>query len=236
MGALLARGVSHVCDRLLSPAALRQGKRRLAVALGALLSGTIVLTPYVGSITLASVVPTTSPTFNTFAQSMNFALTNDRLRTTGDVGRAYAFFTLGGISFGIMGPIVTGYLVSLTGDFMIAPVLCRELSLLAAILVTTLTRLPTGESVKRNVAWPDATTAEVSEGQGKDEDFDMVIAGVGSAGSLRNAAMRLRFRAMSHAPLHRVHCPMDCEHCSASALGRPHPCCAGRRPKTRCPA
>jgi MFS family permease len=150
---VLALGVSHACDRLLSPSALREGKRRVAVAIGALLSGTIVLTPYVGSIALATVVLTVSLTFNTFAQSMNFALTNDRLRTAGDVGRAYAFFTLGGITFGLMGPIATGYLVHLTGNFTAALVLCGGLCLVAAILVSMLTRHPMGEGVRRNVAF-----------------------------------------------------------------------------------
>jgi ACS family glucarate transporter-like MFS transporter len=65
------------------------------VALGALLSASIVLTPYVGSIGLATTVLTIALTFNTFAQSMNFALANDRLRSPADVGRTYAFFTLG---------------------------------------------------------------------------------------------------------------------------------------------
>jgi ACS family glucarate transporter-like MFS transporter len=145
LSTVLALGISHACDRVLSPDALRKGKRRYAVALGAVLSGTIVLTPYVGSITLATVVLTISLTFNTFAQSMNFALTNDRLRTTGDVGRAYAFFTLGGITFGLLGPIVTGYLVSLTGNFTVALVLCGGLSLIAAVVVSTLTRHAMGE-------------------------------------------------------------------------------------------
>lgn len=152
LSTVLALGLSYVCDRTLSPSALREGKRRYAVALGALMSGLIVLVPYAGSINLATVVLTISLTFNTFAQSMNFALTNDRLRSTGDVGRAYAFFTLGGISFGIAGPIVTGYLVSLTGDFKVALVLCGGLSLAAVILVTSLTRQPMGERAANGVA------------------------------------------------------------------------------------
>lgn len=152
LSTVLALGLSYVCDRSLSASALHEGKRRYAVALGALMSGLIVLVPYAGSINLATVVLTLSLTFNTFAQSMNFALTNDRLRSTGDVGRAYAFFTLGGISFGIAGPIVTGYLVSMTGDFKVALVLCGGLSLAAVILVTSLTRHPMGERVSGGVA------------------------------------------------------------------------------------
>jgi ACS family glucarate transporter-like MFS transporter len=156
LSAVLSIALSGVADRVLSAEALHRGKRRYAVALGSLASALIVATPYVGSIGFAMVVLTISLTFNTFAQSMNFALVNDRLRTTGDVGRAYAFFTLGGISFGIVGPIVTGYLVNMLGDFKIALVLCGGLSVVAAILVTALTRRAMGEKVSA-VAAPVAS-------------------------------------------------------------------------------
>jgi MFS family permease len=145
LSTVLSIALSYGCDRVLSTKALFEGKRRYAVALGALLSATIILTPYVGSVGLATVVLTVSLTCNTFAQSMNFALANDRLRSPGDVGRTYAFFTLGGITFGILGPIVTGYLVALTGDFKVALVLCGALSVIAVLLVTLMTRRPLGE-------------------------------------------------------------------------------------------
>lgn len=145
LSTVLSIALSYGCDRVLTPRAIYDGKRRYAVALGALLSASIVLTPYVGSIGLATAVLTIALTFNTFAQSMNFALANDRLRSPADVGRTYAFFTLGGITFGILGPIVTGYLVALTGNFKIALVLCGGLSILAVILVSTLTHRPLGE-------------------------------------------------------------------------------------------
>src|SRR5580698_6547042 len=145
LSTVLSIALSYGCDRVLSPGAVHSGMRRYAVALGALLSASIVVTPYVGSINMATVVLTVALTFNTFAQSMNFALANDRLRSPADVGRTYAFFTLGGISFGILGPIVTGYLVALTGDFKVALVLCGGLSLVATVLVTTLTHRALGE-------------------------------------------------------------------------------------------
>jgi ACS family glucarate transporter-like MFS transporter len=141
----LSIGLSFLCDRLLSPQALRDGKRRYAVAIGAILSIPIVLTPYAGSVALATVILTIALTFNTFAQSMNFAYANDRLRSPADVGRTYAFFTLGGISFGIAGPIVTGYLVQAMGDFKVALVLCGALSVIATLATLTLTLRPLGE-------------------------------------------------------------------------------------------
>jgi ACS family glucarate transporter-like MFS transporter len=145
LSTVLSIALSYGCDRVLTPRAMHAGARRYAVALGALLSGSIVLTPYVGSIGLATTVLTVALTFNTFAQSMNFALANDRLRSPADVGRTYAFFTLGGITFGILGPIVTGYLVAMTGNFKVALVLCGGLSVVAAILVSTLTHRALGE-------------------------------------------------------------------------------------------
>jgi MFS family permease len=145
LSTVLSIALSYGCDRVLSARALFEGKRRRAVALGAILSATIVLTPYVGSVNIATVVLTVALTFNTFAQSMNFALANDRLRSPADVGRTYAFFTLGGITFGILGPIVTGYLVALTGNFKVALILCGGLSVLAVILVSTMTRRPLGD-------------------------------------------------------------------------------------------
>lgn len=139
--------LSYLNDRMLSARALYEGKRRHAVAVGSLVSALILSTTYVGSISIAMVVLTVSLSFNSFAQSMNFALVNDRLRSEGDVGRAYAFVTLGGISFGILGPIVTGYLVSFTGDFKVALVLCGALAVLGAVLTLTTTRRAMGEDV-----------------------------------------------------------------------------------------
>jgi len=41
------------------------------------------------------------------AAATNFALAKDRSRTIDDVGRIYALFTLAGITFGVLDPIVT---------------------------------------------------------------------------------------------------------------------------------
>jgi len=55
---VLSIALSYACDHVLTPRALHEGMRRYAVALGALLSASIVLTPYVGSVGLATVVLT----------------------------------------------------------------------------------------------------------------------------------------------------------------------------------
>jgi ACS family glucarate transporter-like MFS transporter len=49
---------------------------------------------------------------------------------------------LGGNSFGIMGPIVTGYVLALTGSFNATFAVAGVLALLGAVCTLTLTRMP----------------------------------------------------------------------------------------------
>ncbi len=145
LSVFLSIAISYGCDRILTARAIHDGMRRYAVALGALMSASIVLTPLCwfgwhrdGGADDCSYLQ--------HVRAIHELCTRERsLALAGDVGRTYAFFTLGGISFGIIGPIVTGYLVAMTGDFKIALVLCGGLSVVAAVLVTTLTTRPLGE-------------------------------------------------------------------------------------------
>ena len=132
--------LSHVIDHLLDTNTLRSGKRRYAVALGSLATSVVLLTPFASSMTEVVPLLTIALTFSAASQSWNFALTNDLLRTQADVGRAVAFLTLGGNSFGIMAPIVTGYLVSSTGSFTIPFFVCGALAVLGAVLALVMTR------------------------------------------------------------------------------------------------
>jgi MFS family permease len=136
--------LSHVCDRMLSPEAQRSGKRRYAVAFGSLATAAVLATPFVDSMPAIVMLLTVALTFSGASQSWNFALTNDLLHTPADVGRAFAFLTLGGNSFGILAPIVTGYLVSGTGSFTIPFIVCGVLALLGAVFALFGARTPIG--------------------------------------------------------------------------------------------
>ena len=70
---------------------------------------------------------------------------NDLLRSQADSGRAFAFMVLGGNVFGLLAPIVTGYIVQATGSFSSAFVLARALALIGAVVSFTLTRHTLGE-------------------------------------------------------------------------------------------
>lgn len=73
------------------------------------------------------------------------ALCNDMLRSQADSGRAFAFMVLGGSVFGLLAPIVTGYIVQATGRFGSAFALARFLSIIGAAVSFTLTRHTLGE-------------------------------------------------------------------------------------------
>ncbi|MBB3459410.1 ACS family glucarate transporter-like MFS transporter [Rhizobium sp. BK313] len=139
--------LSYICDRLLSTDALRAGKRRYAVGIANIIAACVILVPFAGSLPMAMVLLTVAHSGNTFAQSMNFALVNDRLKSSGDVGRAFAIFTLGGVSAGMLAPIVTGYLVQATGTFDSAMALTGCIALIGTLLTLFMTRKPIGEPV-----------------------------------------------------------------------------------------
>jgi MFS family permease len=132
--------LSYLSDRLLDSSSPHSGARRKAVAFGNLATAAVLLIPLASSFGVIMVLLTIGLTFSGASQSWNFALTNDLLRHHRDVGRAFAFLTLGGNSFGILAPIVTGYLVTSTGSFTIPFIVCGVLAVLGSITAMLATR------------------------------------------------------------------------------------------------
>jgi ACS family glucarate transporter-like MFS transporter len=75
---------------------------------------------------------------------MNIALVSDLLRSSADAGRATGLLILGGNIFGILAPIVTGYVIQATGNFDYAFVVAGGLLVIGALAVFTLARKPIG--------------------------------------------------------------------------------------------
>jgi ACS family glucarate transporter-like MFS transporter len=131
---------SYLSDRLLDSGTQHSVARRNAVAFGNLATAAVLLIPFASSINVVVVLLTIGLTFSGASQSWNFALTNDLLREQNDVGRAFAFLTLGGNSFGILAPIVTGYLVTSTGSFTLPFIICGILAVLGSVTAMVATR------------------------------------------------------------------------------------------------
>jgi ACS family glucarate transporter-like MFS transporter len=129
-------------DKLLTPEAVRQGKRRRLLIVFILLSCIVVLTNVFANQWIMLVLVCTSLTCISSALTLNIAMTSDLVWNPNIVGTALGISILGGIVFGITAPIVTGFIVKWTGSFSNAFYVAGALLLVAALTALTLTRKP----------------------------------------------------------------------------------------------
>jgi MFS family permease len=132
-------------DRLLSVDAVRAGLRRYLVALCLLLTAAGMLIPFVESLAAVIVLISITVSFANTGPAANATLTSDLLRSPADAGRAFAFLVLGGNVFGLLAPVVTGYLVEASGSFSSAFIAGGVLALIGAGVTLALSRGTIGE-------------------------------------------------------------------------------------------
>jgi len=145
VGAAVIVLTNWIGDKILTPQTMRAGGRRIVVVTCLALCGLGMAIPYVDSLAFVIVLTIFPISFGGTATATNAALANDLLRSREDSGRAFAFMVLGGNVFGLMAPIVTGYIVQATGSFSSAFVLAGALSLIGAVVSFTMTRHTLGE-------------------------------------------------------------------------------------------
>ncbi len=138
LGILLGR----LSDKLMARRGVDQGRRRAMVVASLLGSAVILLTPSLENIWLILILFTLSMTGVSTAISLNFALVNDLLQSPRDVGKAMAILVVGGNSFGIAAPIVTGYVIAQTGSYNWAFGIAGLLLVAGATISLTMTRRP----------------------------------------------------------------------------------------------
>jgi MFS family permease len=141
-------------DKALSVEAVHAGKRRYLVAICLIMTASGLLIPYVESVTAMIVLVTVAVSFANVGPATNGALTNDLLRSPADAGRALAFLVLGGNTFGLCAPIVTGYLVAATGSFNSAFIAAGVIALVGAVAALALSRGTLGEVPSRRLTEP----------------------------------------------------------------------------------
>jgi ACS family glucarate transporter-like MFS transporter len=140
--ALLGIALGRVSDSILTHDAVGQGRRRSMGVVMMLSSSVILLTPFVEQIWLMMVLFTLSLTGMATAISLNFSLVNDLLRNPEDSGKAMSILVVGGNSFGIIAPIVTGYVIQATGSYNWAFGIAGLLLVAGATILLTMTRSP----------------------------------------------------------------------------------------------
>ncbi len=133
-------------DSMLDEESARAGGRRRLGALCMLFGSVILLTPLVDNVYLVLVLITIALGGVASAVALNIAMVADLLRTSADCGRATGLLILGGNIFGIMAPIVTGYVVQSTGSLNMAFVVAGALLAFGAATVFLLARTPIGPS------------------------------------------------------------------------------------------
>ena len=118
--AILAIVIGRLSDLAVDARAAAAGRRRLVVGAVLLGSAAILLVPLLENTAAILLVITLSLAGCASAISNNLSLVNDLVRSNEDVGTAAGFVTAVGNLFGLLAPIVTGYVVAGTGGFGMA--------------------------------------------------------------------------------------------------------------------
>jgi MFS family permease len=132
----------RLSDIYLKKSGVGTGRRRNAVALAMLTGAIILVVPFTTSIYALLAVFSITLTGIASTTSLNFALLNDLMPSSRDVGKAMAFVVVGGNIFGMIAPIATGYVIDATGSYDWAFGIAGLLLLLGAVISLTMTRRP----------------------------------------------------------------------------------------------
>jgi MFS family permease len=134
--------LGRIGDLRLTSADVHSGRRRSMIAVMLLGPAAMLAVPYLNSLWSIMLVLSIAASMGWTASALNFALVADLVRNPADIGKVTSITVLGGNSFGIMGPIVTGYVLALTGSFNATFAVAGLLALLGAVCTLTLTRQP----------------------------------------------------------------------------------------------
>ena len=134
--------LGYVSDRLLRREDVGLGGRRRAVITMLLLSAVITLVPLASQTWAVLALFTVSMVCIASAAGLNLALLGDLLRSEADAGRATGLQLAAATMFGLLSPIVTGYVVAGTGSYNGAFVLDGAMLVLGALACFVMTRKP----------------------------------------------------------------------------------------------
>jgi ACS family glucarate transporter-like MFS transporter len=134
--------LGRLSDRLLSHDAVHAGRRRTMLAVMLVSAASILAIPFIDSLWLIVPILAFARSTGAAGSALNFALVTDLVRNPADIGKVTSITVLGGNSFGMMGPIVTGYVVALTGSFNGTFAVAGVLALIGAAATLTMTRRP----------------------------------------------------------------------------------------------
>jgi ACS family glucarate transporter-like MFS transporter len=132
--------IGKMSDKILTADKMKKGHRRAAVITFMLLSSVVLLTNMVKSELVVLALISISLTSISSAITLNFALANDLITEPRVTGTVIGTQVLGGNIFGLMAPMVTGFIVKATGSFNSAFILAGSLMIFGALASFTFTR------------------------------------------------------------------------------------------------
>jgi MFS family permease len=141
-------------DWWLTSEGVHSGRRRSMIALMLMGPALMLAVPYLNSLWSIVLVLSIAASMGWTASALNFALVTDLVRNPADIGKVTSITVLGGNSFGIMGPIVTGYVLAITGSFNATFAVAGLLALIGAACTLTLTRQPIEPQFRPTEATP----------------------------------------------------------------------------------
>jgi ACS family glucarate transporter-like MFS transporter len=144
LACVMTIAIGAIADRIIGEDGVKTGKRRILVAVLLVGSSVMALSPFTDSSVVILTLLTISLACIQSALAMNYALTSDLLRKGQGVGTLTGLLLTFSNGFGIMAPIITGYVVAATQQFDGAFELAAVLVLIGATLALTATRKPIG--------------------------------------------------------------------------------------------
>jgi len=140
---VLCIGIGKLRDQYLKKGSgAASGKRRNVITLTMLIASCILLIPFTEGITQLVVIFSLTLAGIASTTFLNFTLLNDMFPSSGDVGRTMAFVVVGGNIFGMLAPVVTGYVISATGSYNWAFGIAGGLHVTGALVILSMTRKP----------------------------------------------------------------------------------------------
>jgi len=139
---VLAVLLGHVSDRILTREAVHTGQRRIMLAVFLAGAAGILVVPLLNTLWAIILVLTCVRTMGLTASGLIFTLGTDLVRNRRDIAKVTSITAMGGNSFGLASPIITGYIVGITGSFDNAFFIAGALPLIGATSVLLMTRRP----------------------------------------------------------------------------------------------
>ena len=140
VASVLGVGLGRLSDVLLTPRTVSDGNRRIMIAVMLAGASTLMIIPLINQLWLIIVLLAAMRAMGMAGSALNFALVTDLVRNRSDIGKVTSTTVVGGNTFGLAAPIITGYVVQITGSFDNAFYIAGFLPLIGAVATLTMTR------------------------------------------------------------------------------------------------